>query len=261
MKLIAKLFVITAVLALFISASPASAYETYYHKGTTYTSTYKDWTGTKYGSSSVLVMSVSTNFAVPSGKERVRAYTRCDVINGIYNSYYCGIDEVSLRMSASTSSGAEISVPALVREYEVLPKPSTPINLADYVWPISNVYTEGAVRLVNAMANSNLIEVTHSSTSSNSAFRVTFNAPEKSLVDVPNTVAYQNIEGYYSGYRKGVSALFPFQYNTNGGGVEYLTVTGTAVYDLRVSSGDPYQPPLILEVSTGTARITHSIGI
>lgn len=250
------MLLIASVLTSVI-ANPVSAVERYYYKGAGYTGYHKDaLNGTKNSQSSVVVVSTATVYDYPTGKEKVRAFTRCDVVNGIYGSSYCSPTEVSIRFAASYANGVDNHTGHFITQTS--PKPSETIDLTQYSWILNSYVVDGIARVVSAVANNSTASVTHSQTSNDSAKRVIFRNYSKSLLDVPNTVAYNRIDLAYDSDRKGAAATFSFDYFSRGG---YVTAKANAKYDLRIYSGAPYQPPLVLSVQTGEARVTHTVGI
>lgn len=258
-----KINLLICLMIIFVVFSGLSnkvyANETFYYKGSTYTGSYSDGlNGSNTTASSVVVISASAAFGYPMGKERVRLFTRCDTINGIYGSYICNPVETSIRFSASHSNGVDNGTSGFITATYL--RPSEAIDLTDFTWIFNSYRVELASRTISAIANevrSNSID--HTSGSYDSAKRVIFKRFSKSLLDVPNTVSYNTIDSHFNNSRKGVSATFSFHYQVPNGG--YVTVKGDAEYDLRIAHDSPYTPPLLLLVKTGEARLTHSIGM
>lgn len=259
--MISKTLIFVMLITFFFTTN-ASA-ERYYYKGAAYTGGYYDALNGNQGTrSSVVVLTASTVFTNPSGKERVRAFTRCEVINGLYNSYDCGPDQVSVRLAASTQGGSELNVAALFPG-KIYPEATVySQNILGWTWFIGRVPVGAILQTVEAIANAGSMDIDHSRTGNDSASRVIFNGPSRALTDVPTSVAYDDIDSTYGGQNKGVMAYFPFQYDTNGG-VRYLTAKADATYTVRIDTypNDPAPtPPLVLQVKTGEASLTHSIG-
>lgn len=253
-----KILFILLIISLIVTPDTAKANERYYHKGTSYTGKYKDYlNGSGATASSVVVVSASTVYTNPSGKERVRAFSRCEVITNIYKNDVCYIDEISVRLSASDSAGNDKNVTSLIQM--TIPEENKKIDLSAFFWPISNVYVLGTLYSVQAIANESGLSIKHTSKSSATATRVTFKYPKTSTVDVPTSVAYNQVDKHYSNKQKGVAAEFTFQYDTTDS-YKYLTAKAHVVYDIIIKNDAPYVPPLSLLVTTEDASLTHTIG-
>lgn len=88
---------------------------------------------------------------------------------------------------------------------------------------------------------------------SNSA-TVTYNYPTKSILDVPNTIKYTDILGYYSDKAKGLSTNYQILMGSG-----YLTAKAKIVYEMGREVG--YYDIYRFNVSSYEAKLTHSIGM
>jgi len=258
-----KKFVMFLVLLLCLSSfSPVGlAAEKYYYKGADYATNLTDELNKPYSSSSsVVVVTASTAFdGRSSGKERVRAFARCGVVKQITKANNCYVRNMSVRLSASWSTGGDVNVENFISV--MTPRPTATTSLiSSTAYYINNYYAIAAGVAIDAIINGMSARVEHSYKSNQSAGRVIFHNPSTSQVDVPSSVAYDKVDYQYRGTAKGVGGTFSFDYFIpSTGGI--ITARGDATYNVNIPSTAPYQPPLVIDVKTNEAILTHSIGI
>lgn len=248
-------------LSTFSSAS-ASA-ERYYYKGAAYATDLTSQVGEEYGSaSSVVVLTAATAFdGRGHGKERVRAFSRCEVVKQVTNSPYCTVREMSVRLSASWSTGSDRAIDGFITGMSPR-KSQTKYDLTPITYFINNYWAVAGLVGITVLMNSFSASIVHSYKGDNSAGRITFVNPGTSNVDVPSSVAYNKIDHYYStrNQSKGVGGTFNFSYLIPPtGGI--LAARADAKYNVTIPSRAPYQPPLVIDVKTDEAVLPHSIGI
>ncbi|KAA0957599.1 hypothetical protein ACQKDD_17835 [Planococcus kocurii] len=259
MRKITCLVVTMLCIALFFSTASASA-DNFYHKGSAYSTQVTDELNREFSSaSSVVVISSSTYYSgVNIGKEHVRVFSRCQVVKNITGATTCYVRDMSVRLSASYSTGTDRAIPHFIQQMT----PAATVGTQYFTslrFLIRNYAVIAVGTIVEAAVNGSSFNVDHSTTAHLTAGRVIFKNPPTSQVDVPTSVAYNKIDYYYDGVDKGLDGYFTFSYDVpSGGGI--ITSRGDATYNLSIPSGNPYQPNLVIDVKTDEAILPHSIG-
>lgn len=259
MKKFTCLVVTMMCLAFFFSTGSASA-DNFYHKGSAYSTQVTDELNREFSSaSSVVVISSSTYYSgVNIGKEHVRIFSRCQVVKNITGATGCYVRDMSVRLSASYSTGTDIAIQHFIQKMTPEATVGTQ-SFSSLSFLIRNYAVVAVGTLVEALVNGSRFSVEHSTNTHWTAGRIIFNNPTTSQVDVPSSVAYNKIDYYYDGEDKGLDGFFTFSYDVPpGGGI--ITSRGDATYNLSIPTGNPYQPNLIIDVKTEEAILPHSIG-
>lgn len=237
-KLLVSLLVLASIL-ISVNPSSALAQEKYYYKGANYSTKITNDLGKSYdSSSSVVIVSASAVFDGHSvGKERIRAYGRCDIVKKLTNASSCYVQSMSVRLSPSNSTGADnTNVGNFISQ--ITPKEtSSTTYFASAGYFIDNFYVNGVAQLIDTLIYGSSYRVTHSLSSNEHAGRVIYNNVDTSVVDVLSTVAYNQIEYRYGKTPKGVGATFTYTYVTSSR--VYLTARADANYVLSIP-GDLY---------------------
>lgn len=237
-------------LLFFISSvSTISAQERYYHKGIVYGST-------SHTKSSAVVLAASAMNSGGVKKEHVAVYSRCDVMEGAYNAEYCVPRTVVTTLYASSRGGtmatSDSNAIGQISPNKTVFTSSLP-NFSPY---ISNYYYRAAYNVILAYFNkaATATSIKHARSSNNNSGVVTYNYPSRSILEVPNTVAYTDILGVYDRQAKGLSTNYVLHMVSG-----YLTAKAQITYEMGRStpSFDVYR----FNVTTNEAKLIHSIGM
>lgn len=258
MKSSKLVLILSLLIYVFLPLGNTHAAEYYYFKGTTYNTQHGHTASGSLSSqaSSTVVVSASTLNLNGSQKENVNVYARCDVLNGIYGSELCTINEASVRLAASYANGVDLGSKNFIIKMSPAVQGST-VYVPPFSAFIRNYWVGGVLSIIESVYNGDTLNsIEHSETAYATAGRIIFKYPPKSLLDVPTTVAYNQIEGYYSklGINKGLNGNFAFSY----GGSGYLTAKANLEYTLGVEVY-PFEYQRF-SIRTGDATLTHTIG-
>lgn len=258
-KVLTSLIVIVCGFSIF-TLNVAQATEKYYYKGANYSTKVTDELGNQYdSSSSVVIVSASAVFdGVSTGKERVRAFSRCEVVKKITNANNCYVESMSVRLAKSNSSGTDdLSAHNFITLATPRPTASTTF-FSGISYLIGNYYINASLTTIEALLNGMSYKVSHSFADYNRAARVRFDNLTTSNVDVPTTIKYNLVDAAYEKKAKGVGATFSFHDISKS--KFHVTARADANYLLYIPTGVPYQPPLVIGAKTAEAKITHTIG-
>ena len=258
-KVISSLIVIVCVFMIF-TLNHVQAAEKYYYKGANYSTKITAELGKSYdSSSSVVIVSASAVFdGVSTGKERVRAFSRCEVVKRITNANTCYVESMSVRLAKSNSSGTD---DRSAYNFITLATPSPTASTTYFSgisYLINNYYINATLTTIEAILNGMSYKVSHSLADYNRAARVRFDNLTTSNVDVPTTIKYNEVDSAYRKQAKGVGATFSFHDLSKS--KFYVTASADANYVVDIPTGVPYQPPLVIGVKTAEAKVTHTIG-
>lgn len=208
-KMITLSLILTCIFTLLTSQIVQAA-EIYSYKGANYSTKITDELGKPYdSSSSVVVVSASAVFdGHSSGKERVRAFSRCEVVKRLTKANNCYVESMSVRLGKSNSSGAdELGADNFITL--VTPRPTGSTTFYSGIsYLIKSYYINAALTTIDAILNGMSYKVSHSLANNHRAARVKFDNLTTSQVDVPTTVKYNEVDYEYTGKARGVGATF-----------------------------------------------------
>lgn len=245
-----KIAIVIAILfANILFSQSTHAQDTYYQKGITYA-------GTSQTSSSTIVMSVAAMNSGGTKKDNVVVYSRCSIVENVYNADYCVIKSLKTTLYASNSSGTLVTnnsnmigqVAPEQRYFEsVLPDLS--IFIPSYRWNLVYYAVQG---IFNTGANAT--SIIHSNNSTYTSRSVTYNYPSANMLEVPSTIAYDRIPVYYSGKAKGVATNFLL--HTGG---SHFTAKAQLSYEMGRITG--YYDVYRFNITSNEAKLIHSVGL
>ncbi|MEF3356230.1 hypothetical protein PV403_24405 [Paenibacillus sp. GYB006] len=256
----------------FTNVSSTQAAEKYYYKGAAYSPVMEIQGSGKpidTGKSSI-VLSVATTYDQRStGKERIRVWTREEVVRNYYDANATTLNYVRVRF------GSPDNITLLVDETQILPKESVgwrDIPALDWLFS-TNVWLNAAYQTSKALSGSMKAQITHKITDNNKEASITFSngllsGPKSEL---PGSISYKDGDKYYNGIlntqtgvttknatASGLGTYFGYKYILGSGQTGKLTAAADALYDMK--DADEYGHGLVYSVKTGKASLTHTIG-
>ena len=243
-----KIVIGLLAILFFVSSISFASAEIYYHKGIVYGTT----PSTK---SSAVVLAASAMNADGVKKEHVAIYSRCDVLEGAYNAQYCFPRTVVSTLYAS-SAGGTIATSYSNAVTQIAPgETSYSSPLANFAPYIKNYWYSAAYITILAYFNNaaTASSVKHERDINKNSGVVTYNYPSKSILDVPNSVAYTDILGVYDRRAKGLSTNYVLEMVSG-----YLTAKAKITYEMGRDT--PSYDIYLFNVTSETS-LTDSIGM